>query len=142
MNPQLQSIPQGIVTGIDLVEIGRIAKSMERRMFLQRVYSPQELELMQLLAGSGKPLLASHSAVSTAAVNFCAKEAFAKALGSGIRGFALNEVSALRDSLGAPYLVFTGKARQLVEERGLAFSVSLSHTKEYACAVVTGWYCK
>ena len=80
MNPQLQSIPQGIVTGIDLVEIGRIAKSMERRMFLQRVYSPQELELMQLRAGQGKPLLASHSAVSTAAVNFCAKEAFAKAL--------------------------------------------------------------
>lgn len=47
----------------------------------------------------------------TIAANFAAKEAFAKALGTGVRGFSLNEVSVLRGELGAPYIKLAGNAK-------------------------------
>ncbi len=75
----------------------------------------------------------------TIAANFAAKEAFAKALGTGVRGFSLGEVSVLRDRLGAPYFLLSGRAKQLAEERGLAFSVSLTHTDALAAAFVVAW---
>ncbi len=127
-----------IVTGTDLVEIGRIAKSMENPRFLERVYSAEELALLRERAKADTPLHLSPSAVNTAAANFCAKEAFAKALGTGVRGFSLSEVSVLRDELGKPYLSLSGNAQKLVHEQGLTLSVSLSHAKEYATAVVVG----
>ena len=75
----------------------------------------------------------------TMAANFAAKEAFAKALGTGVRGFALGEVAVLRDSLGAPYFALSGRAKELAVGRGLAFSVSLTHTDELAAAFVVAW---
>ena len=75
----------------------------------------------------------------TMAANFAAKEAFAKALGTGVRGFALGEVAVLRDSLGAPYFALSGRAKELAEGRGPAFSVSLTHTDELAAAFVVAW---
>lgn len=130
-----------IVTGIDLVETQRIAKSLRSPHFLERVFSQKEQALLQERAG-GRPLYLSAAAVSTAAANFCAKEAFAKALGTGIRGFSLREVSALRDGLGRPYLELTGGALRMARERELSFSLSLTHTREYAGAVVVGWVSK
>lgn len=128
------------VTGIDLVEISRIANSMKNTRFLERVFSSAELELLRERSGGRcmEELHRSISAVNTAAANFCAKEAFSKALGTGIRGFALSEVSILRDELGRPYFLLSGRAQRIVEERRLILSVSLSHAKEYACAVVVG----
>lgn len=130
-----------VVAGIDLVETQRIAKSLELPRFLERVYSPKEQELLRERAG-GRPLHLSFAAISTAAANFCAKEAFAKALGTGVRGFSLCEVSALRDELGKPYLELTGGALRMARERGLSFSLSLTHTRDYASAVVVGWVSK
>lgn len=75
----------------------------------------------------------------TVAANFAAKEAFAKALGTGVRGFALDEISVLRDEQGAPYFVFTGKAKNIVEKSKLKFTLSLSHIKETACAMVIAY---
>ena len=115
--------------GLDLVEISRIRKSMERPRFLESVFSPAERELFA--ARSFSP--------QTVAANFCAKEAFSKAIGTGIRGFSLPEVSLLRDELGKPFLVLKGRAEKIAREMGLSFSVSVTHTKEYASAVVIGW---
>lgn len=78
-------------------------------------------------------------APATIAANFAAKEAFSKALGTGVRGFSLAEVSVLRDHLGAPYFAFSGEAEKQVRERGLQFSVSLTHTDELAAAFVVAW---
>ena len=50
--------------------------------------------------------------------------------------FALSEVSCLRDDRGCPYLEFSGEALRIVEQKGVQASVSISHTKEYATAVV------
>ncbi len=116
-----------LTSGIDLVEIKRIQQSLQHPRFLTRVFSDAERELFREKGFS----------VQTIAANFCAKEAFSKALGTGIRGFSLAEISVLRNGLGAPYFLLSGKARELVEQRKITLSVSLTHTEEYAAAVVT-----
>lgn len=115
--------------GVDMVSIARIAHSLQQKGFLERVYGPSEQEL---LISRGYP--DSHRALETAAANFCAKEAFSKAMGTGIQGFSLSEVELLRDSLGAPYLALSGRAAALAA--GYHFSVSVSHTEENAIATV------
>lgn len=111
--------------GLDLAELSRIARLVERHADLSRVYGPEELRLLQRRRSTG-----------SYAANFCAKEAFAKALGTGIRGFCLSEVELLRGPKGEPYLHLTGRARGIAEARGLRFHVSVTHTREYAAAVV------
>jgi len=115
--------------GIDLVEISRVAKCMKNRLFLERFFSVEERRLFEQ----------KKQASQTVAANFAAKEAFSKALGTGMRGFALKEVSVLRDGLGTPYFAFEGKAAELVRGRNLAFSVSLTHTRDMAAAVVIAY---
>jgi holo-[acyl-carrier protein] synthase len=110
--------------GIDVVETSRIAKSANRPNFLERVFSTEELALCT----------AKRNPIESLSARFCVKEAFGKALGTGVRGFSLCEVSTLNDPLGCPYVVLTGNAKELA--RGYAVSVSVSHTKEYATAVV------
>lgn len=115
--------------GVDIVSIDRFRSSLLQKGFLERVYGDQE---KKLIVERGYP--DNQRSIETAAANFCAKEAFSKALGSGIRGFSLNEVELLRDTLGAPYLFFTGRAKTLAE--GKQFSVSVSHCELYAIATV------
>ncbi len=112
--------------GLDMVEISRMAECLENPRFLERVFGKRERE----------EWMARRMSPQSAAAAFAAKEAFSKALGTGLRGFALSEVELLHDDLGAPYLALSGKAQAIAQERGLTFSVSLTHTKELAAAVV------
>ena len=116
-----------VYAGVDLIEISRLKRCVQRPHFMQRVFSEEE---RNLFLSKGNPL-------PTIAANFAAKEAFGKAMGTGVRGFSLTEVAALRDESGRPYLHLTGRAKQLAEQRGMNFSVSISHTKEYAICFVT-----
>ena len=68
------------------------------------------------------------------AARFAAKEAFAKALGTGIRGFSLKEITVREDEMGKPYFFLEGRAKAAAE--GLSLSLSLSHEREYAVAMV------
>ncbi len=73
------------------------------------------------------------------AARFAAKEAFSKALGTGVRGFLLTEVYITKNELGKPELNVSGKAKDILEKLcgpGAAVHVSLSHEKEYAMAYV------
>lgn len=115
-----------LYTGIDLLEINRIAESIQNPRFKARVFSAIEREYFA----------AQKNPVPSMAACFAAKEAFSKALGTGVRGFKLCEVSVEHDTLGAPYFVFTGSAKKIVEERGLTFSLSLTHTDTMAAAFV------
>lgn len=115
-----------LATGFDLIEIKRIVNSMENPRFLTRVFSDEE---RNLFANRGWP-------AETVAANFAAKEAFSKALGTGIRGFALREVSVLRNAVGAPYFSLSGNAARLAADWEL--SLSLSHTDTLAAAFVVG----
>ncbi len=109
--------------GIDIIEVKRIEKSIKNPKFVSRVYSEDEIKI-----------ISQKKNAETAAGRFCVKEAFSKALGTGVRDFELKEVSTLNDELGRPYIEVTGNAKKLLNGRNT--SVSISHTSEYATAVV------
>lgn len=115
-----------LFTGIDLTEIERIKKSCQNPRFIARVFSAAEQEYF---ASKQNPY-------PSMAAAFAAKEAFSKAIGTGIRDFALTEVSVEHDLLGAPYLTFSGKAAEIVGRKKLSFSLSLTHTDTIAAAFV------
>lgn len=115
-----------LTVGLDLVEIARIRRSLTRPRFLERVYGPQERAQYQEKGLSAQSLAAA----------FAAKEAFAKALGTGVRGFSLLEVQVVHDEWGAPKLSLSGRAAAIAQQRGLRFSLSLTHTDTVAGAVV------
>jgi len=110
--------------GIDIVEISRIKKSIQNPRFVERVYSLDEIELCK----------SKKNPVESFAGRFCAKEAFSKALGTGVRDFSLNEISTLNDDLGCPFIILSGNAKIIAKDYKI--SVSISHTKEYATAIV------
>ena len=116
-----------LYTGIDLTDIDRIRRAARNPRFVTRVFSAEE---QAYFAGQKDP------APSMAAC-FAAKEAFSKALGTGVRGFKLAEVSVVHDAFGAPRLRLSGMAAQRAEERGISeLSLSLTHTGALAAAVV------
>lgn len=117
-----------IQTGVDIINLSRIEKSLENSKFLERILGESELELME-----------NKNTVSFVAGNFAAKEAFSKSLGTGVRNFSLNEVEVLRDNLGKPYFKFSGSALDIVNRSGLSFDVSISNESEYAVAFVVAW---
>ena len=117
-------------TGIDLVEIGRIQHSMDRygSRFLNRVYTAAEQAYC----------LRKRKAAESFAARFAAKEAGAKALGTGI-SFGVNwlEIEVVRAPGGRPTLRFHGRAAQIAAAMGVARSaLSITHTANLAMASV------
>lgn len=112
--------------GIDMIEISRIEKSMNRPGFLKFVFSEEEIFYFEKKSFPCQSIAAA----------FCAKEAFSKAMGTGVRGFKLKEIELLHDDLGAPYIFLKGNAKKLFSGKIANISVSLTHTKDYASAVV------
>ena len=115
-----------LATGIDLLEIDRMreAIAIHGERFLKRVFTPLELE-------------ANAQKVESLAGRFSAKEAVAKALGSGIGDVSWKEIEILRAESGAPQLVLHGAAKRMAEDQGLTnWSLSLSHGKWHAVAMV------
>lgn len=113
-------------TGIDLIEIQRVADVVERqgRRFLQRIYTPRELADC---GGRSESL----------AARWAAKEATAKALGCGIGEVGFQEIEVQRAESGAPSLHLYGAAAKLAENQGLeTWSISLSHSRSHAIAMV------
>lgn len=114
-------------TGIDIVEISRISRLISETDFTNRYFSIEEQAFFS----------SKQNPANTVAGNFAAKEAFSKALGTGIRDFKLNEISVLRDSLGKPYFEFSENIKNILSKNGVTdIDVSISHEKEYAIAMV------
>ena len=117
--------------GTDMIEIRRIESSIDQfgERFLRRVFTSGEIDYCQRKK--------KHAAESFAA-RFAAKEAGAKALGTGIsRGVAWKEIEVRREPSGRPTLHFTGRARELADQLGITgLSVSLTHSRDLALAVV------
>ncbi len=120
-----------IGTGVDLIEVERIAHSIERygERFLRRVYTDPEIAYC-----SRKRI----SSAESFAARFAAKEAGAKALGTGIsRGVTWNEFQVAHSPGGRPVLELRGRAALLAAELGVrAISLSLTHTGSLAMATV------
>ena len=117
--------------GLDLVEVDRVAKAIERPRFLERVYTPGEIASCE---GRGAGRAASYAA------RFAAKEAFLKALGTGLRGGTLQEIEVLNDLLGKPKLIVHGFFGELAAQHGVVdIHLSLTHTRMYAAAQSLLW---
>lgn len=115
-------------TGIDLVEINRLEtlNPAIRRRFLERVFTPQELADAQ-------------GRIDTLCGRFAAKEAVVKALGSGIGPVTWQEIEILRGAEGEPQLQLHGEAQRRATALDLGtWSISISHTRDYAVAVAVG----
>ncbi|MBN1992941.1 MAG: holo-ACP synthase [Anaerolineae bacterium] len=114
--------------GVDIIETERVAQSMARfgDRFLKRVYTEQELAYCRGQAGS-------------LAARWAAKEAVAKALGTGIGDVTWQEIEVVCEGNGRPTLQLHGAAADLAARLGLAeFAISLSHSRDYAVAFVMG----
>ena len=114
--------------GIDIIEISRIEKAIARwgESFLQRVYTEPEIKSYRQ-----KP--------SSLAARFAGKEAVIKALGTTTSGIRLKEIEILSQPGGQPLVRLHGRAQSQAEHLSLdKLAISLSHSREYAIAMVTG----
>ena len=115
--------PEPAGVGIDLLEIERLERALERRPRLaERLFTDAEREYA---AGRGRP--AQHLAA-----RFCAKEAVAKAL--GIQSWNFRDVEVLGTG-GPPELRLHGAAAARAAELGVSVEISLTHTGRDAAAV-------
>ena len=121
--------PLPLSVGVDIIEIPRVARAVERwgDRFLQRVYTPLEVAHCR-------------GRVPELAARFAAKEAVSKALGVGIwwrGGIAWTEAEVRANRLGKPEVVLYGRAAEYARQQGLdQWAISLSHSNEHAIAMV------
>jgi holo-[acyl-carrier protein] synthase len=112
--------------GVDIVEIDRLAQSVARfgDRFLRRVYTEQELAYC-------------NGRVTSLAARWAAKEAVAKALGTGIGEVGWQEIEVVSEDNCRPTLHLHGAAAALAAQLGITgFAISLSHAKDFAVAFV------
>ncbi len=114
--------------GIDVVEVERIASSIARHgdAFLDKIFTPAERKYCE-----SRKIPAIHYAA-----RFAAKEAVAKALGTGIgRNAGLHDLEIFHDPQGAPKLHLSGAAEAFANAHGITnIQISLTHTQQYAAA--------
>jgi holo-[acyl-carrier protein] synthase len=117
--------------GTDIVEIRRFQRFIDEgnTLLLQRIFTVQE----RTACGARKK-----GSASCHAARFAAKEAFLKALGTGLRdGISWHDMEVVNDELGKPSLVLSGKAADIFEAHGLTTThLSLSHDGGNAVAMV------
>lgn len=113
-------------TGVDFIEIERFNDAVQRHgeRFLGRVFTDRELDEV----GDN---------VASLAVRFAAKEATAKALGTGIGDVGWQEIEILRGPARQPNLLLHGQASRLADQLDLeTWSLSLTHSQSHAIAFV------
>jgi holo-[acyl-carrier protein] synthase len=117
--------------GTDIIEIARITRSLARfgDRFIARVYTPGEVAYCRRK---------KRTADESFAARFAAKEAAAKALGTGIsRGVAWTEFEVTRAPGQRPELRLTGRAAAIAAHLGIRrLSLSITHSRDFAMAVV------
>jgi holo-[acyl-carrier protein] synthase len=116
--------------GVDLVECGRIERSLDRfgEKFLRRVFTEGEIEYSMSMKFPARHL----------AARFAAKEAVSKAFGTGIgKAMGWRNIDIRKKKSGEPFLVFSGPAQELASKRGVTSAlITLSHTDHHAMACV------
>ena len=123
--------------GVDIIDNKRIKKSIKNNKFKNRIYSANELKLSSL----------SINKTSFFSKRFAAKEAFAKALGTGFRN-SLNfkDIEVINDKLGKPYYAKNRKITKLIQKnfnvKNFNCFLSISDEKDYSTAftiIQTKW---
>lgn len=115
--------------GTDIVSVARMRGLLERHgdRVVQRILAPEEMPAV----------MAPATAATLLARRFAAKEAFGKALGTGVRWPAtLRQIAVAHDSLGRPVLRYGRELAGLMAQRGYVAHLSISDENEFAVAVV------
>jgi len=116
--------------GIDIVNIERISRLMTRwgKTFLKRVYTEREISWCHQKSHPSECF----------ATRFAAKEAFLKAIGSGLRnGIQWTDIEVENDPMGKPLLSIHRKAKEVLQTHGIERTfLTLSHDRPYAVAYV------
>ena len=115
--------------GVDIVENDRVKNSIKNFKFKKRIYSTKELKQSSLLKNKA----------SYFSKRFAAKEAFAKALGTGFRnGLNFKDIEVINDKLGKPYFTKTKKITKLVQKnfkvKNFNCFLSISDNKDFSTA--------
>ncbi len=118
--------------GTDIVNVDRIKNSLKNRNFINRIFNKKEILKCKR----------TNNYINCYAKRFAAKEAFSKALGTGIsNGINFNEIVILNKKSGKPYISVIGQTKKILNKkfkRGKSkISLSLSDEKKYAVAFVT-----
>ena len=117
--------------GTDIVSIDRIKKSLKNKKFIKRVFNDKEILKCKKIKDFNNCF----------AKRFAAKEAFSKALGTGISsGIKFNEIIVLNKKSGKPFINLVGVTKQILKKKfkgkKTKISLSLSDEKKYAVAFV------
>ena len=118
-------------TGVDIVENSRIKKSILNNLFLNRVFTREEILISKKMKNKSNYF----------AKRFAAKEAFVKSLGTGFRnGFNFKDISVVNDKLGKPSFFITNKIKNMIKKKfkvnNFKFFLSISDEKKYSIAFV------
>ncbi len=108
--------------GMDLIELNRIEKSMENPRFAARILTEMEREAFHKLKKRRRK-------TEYLAGRFAAKEAFAKACGTGIGKLSFQHIEILNEENGAPVLRAAGYEQYSI-------FISITHSRDYAAAQV------
>ena len=117
--------------GVDIVENSRITKSLKNNLFIKRIFSKSEI----LIAKKLKDKKNYYSK------RFAAKEAFAKAIGTGFRNnLNFKDISIVNDNMGKPSFVISDKIKKIIKKEfkvsSFNFFLSISDEKKYSVAYV------
>jgi holo-[acyl-carrier protein] synthase len=115
--------------GVDIIENNRIKNSIKNSNFLKRIYSAKELRQSKL----------SKNKTNFFAKRFAAKEALAKAIGSGFRNnLNFSDIEIINDKMGKPYYLENNKIKNLIKKKfnvkNFDCFLSLSDEKKYSTA--------
>ena len=116
-------------TGTDIIEIERIEQQISRDGgFKEKIFTKREIAYCESMKNKSQHY----------AVRFAAKEAFFKAMGTGMRdGMSFCEIEVINDKLGKPEIVLHGKTKKFAEKAAVnSTHVSLSHIKNFVNAIV------
>ena len=115
--------------GTDIVEIQRIQKAIQKNSFLQKTFTPHEIQYFNQKG--------HHS--ETLAGIFSAKEAVAKAIGTGFKGFSPIDIEIYHNEQNKPSIRLSQKLQSILNQMDIQneqFFVSISHCQQYATAFV------
>jgi len=121
-----------VVNGVDIVQISRIQKALEknREGFLKRIFTEKEIEYIKKRRYNPK----------TIAGLFAAKEAISKALGTGIGEVGWKDMEVGHTDKGKPIVILSEKIQPLLKELSIGrMDLSISHDGDYAIAFVIGY---
>ena len=113
--------------GNDIIEIERVDKAISKEGFIAKVYTQREIE----------NIVKRGNRTETYAGIFSAKEAISKAIGTGVREFALTDLEILNDDLGKPYVIVSDKLNKIIQRKkeNYQIEIAISHSKKYATAM-------